>query len=152
VWEVDSFVASYNRRAAEPRVVKQSSFRYVGAFDLLLVGLLAAAFGPRVLLATPVALAMTAAGVLLFVGGSVAALSLGPVTVSWRQLLGAGYLLFAAVVPSLYVGDLLAGTATAEELFLFLASSLGSVALVVMGVEVARDGDHFSVTPTVGTE
>jgi hypothetical protein len=95
---------------------------------------------------------MALAGVLLFVGGSVEELSLGSVTVSWRQLLGAGYVLSAVAISSVYVGEILAGSATGRELFLLVVSSLGSLTLVAMGVEVARDGDHFAVTPTVGAE
>jgi hypothetical protein len=132
--------------------VKQSSFRYVGVLDLLLVGVLVAVFGPQAALATPVVPAMALAGVLLFVGGSVEELSLGSVTVSWRQLLGAGYVLSAVAISSVYVGEILAGSATGRELFLLVVSSLGSLTLVAMGVEVARDGDHFAVTPTVGAE
>ncbi|MFC5368254.1 hypothetical protein [Salinirubrum litoreum] len=132
--------------------MKQSSFRYVAVLDLLLVGLLVAAFGPQAVLATPVVPAMTLAGVLLFVGGSVEESSLGPVTLSWRQLLGAGYVLAAVAISSVYVGEGLAGSATGRDLFLLVVSSLGALTLVVVGVEVARDGEHFAVTPTVGTE
>ena len=60
--------------------MKQSSFRYLGALDLLLVGAFLAAFGVDTLVSPQVGLLLSA-GVAAVAAGSLAELSVGPVAV-----------------------------------------------------------------------
>lgn len=114
---------------------KQPRFRYLGALDLLLV----AVFGPGVLTAGPVAL-LFVAGVGTTLAGTASALSLGPVTLTWRDLVGLSYGAFALVLPATYAPAVVAGTASGADLLVLAASGVGAASLAFYGVDVARGG------------
>ncbi|MFC6729511.1 hypothetical protein ACFQDG_12735, partial [Natronoarchaeum mannanilyticum] len=87
--------------------------------------------------------------VLALLAGTVAELSVGPVTVTWRHLVGASYAIFALVMPAIYAPTVFAGSAGGAELLLFVAAIVGGVSLLFYGVDVARDGRHFEVDADV---
>ncbi|EJN57899.1 hypothetical protein [Halogranum rubrum] len=99
--------------------MKQSYFVYMGLFDLALVA------------------------------GSVARISVGPVSVSWRYFVALTYALFALILPANSLPHILAGTATGEEWMLFLAGTVGGFTLLFYGADIARGGRHFSVETDV---
>ena len=129
--------------------MKQSSYRYLGLLDLLLVAALVGAFGPTAFTGSVAVPGMAVAGVLALLAGTVAELSVGPVTVTWRHLVGASYALFALVVPAIYAPTVLAGSAGGEEILLFLAAVGGGLSLLFYGVDVARGGRHFEIDADV---
>lgn len=129
--------------------MKQSSLRYLGALDLLLVAALLLAFGPQVAAASPVPAMMGVAGLCALLAGSVAAVSVGPVTVSWRHLVGAAYAMFAVMLPAIYGPGVLDGTATGGELALFGVMTVGGATLLFVGYDIARGGKHFDITADV---
>ncbi|UPV75931.1 hypothetical protein M0R89_07690 [Halorussus limi] len=131
--------------------MKQSSFRYLGAFDLLLVAAFVAAFGVRALAASVVVSAMALAGVSALVAGSVAEVSLGPVALSWRHFVALTYGLFGLILPGSYPPGALEGTASRAELALFAVTSVGALSLLFYGYDVARGGGNFDVEPDVET-
>ena len=129
--------------------MKQSWFRYLGVFDLLLVAAFLGFFGLAALSSSLVIPAMLLAGVAAILGGSVTRITLGPVELSWRYFVGITYTLFAIILPANYLPHVLAGTAGPEEWLLFVAGSLGGVTLLFYGVDVVRGGHHFEVDPDV---
>jgi hypothetical protein len=129
--------------------VNQSSLRYLGLFDLLLVAAFLALFGPASFLALPVPL-MTLAGLSLIVAGSVAEVSVGPLTVRWRQLVGLSYALFAVLTPLSLLPSL--GEPSTLDLLLLVSSIVGGLTLLYIGYDVVRGGEHFSMTADVDTE
>ncbi|NHN60930.1 MULTISPECIES: hypothetical protein [Halorussus] len=131
--------------------MKQSRFRYLGLFDLLLVAVFVAAFGTASFAASVAIPAMALAGLFAVLAGSVAELSLGSVTVTWRHFVAATYALFALALPGSYLPDVVAGTAGRAELALFAVTSVGALTLLFFGYDVARGGDHFEVEPDVDT-
>jgi hypothetical protein len=131
-----------------PPVVKQSHFLYLGLLDLVLVGGLAAVFGLRVLVRSSIALMMIA-GLCAVLAGTVSAFSFGPVTLSWRHLVGVSYVTFALVWPATYAPEVVAGSASGQDLLLFVVTTVGALSLAFYGVDVARGGRHFSVSVDV---
>jgi polyferredoxin len=131
--------------------MKQSSLRYLGAFDLVLVLAFLLVFGVGALLSGPVIPLMALAGVFALLGGSVAALSLGPVTVTWRHLVGVSYALFAVVLPASYIPDVLDGAASTPEVAMFAVTAIGGLTLLFIGFDIARGGKHFEITEDVDT-
>ncbi len=129
--------------------MKQSSYRYLGLLDLLLVAALVGVFGPAALAGSVAVPGMLVAGILMLLAGTIAELSIGPATVTWRHLVGASYGVFALVVPAIYAPTVLAGSAGGEELILFVAAIVGGFSLLFYGVDVARDGRHFEVDADV---
>lgn len=129
--------------------MNQSSFRYLGVFDLLLVAAFAAAFGVGALASSVFVAGMAVAGVFALLAGSVAELSLGPLSVSWRHLVAASYALFGLILPGSYLPGVVAGTATEAELGLFVATSVGALTLFFYGYDVVRGGEHFEVDADV---
>lgn len=128
--------------------MKQSSFRYLGGFDLLLVAGFLAAFGVGALGTTPIAL-MALAGIAALLAGSLAKLFVGPITVPWRGFAAATYLLFAAMLPATYLPHIVAGTATTTETAMFAVSCVSALVFVFMGFDIARGGKHFEIRPNV---
>ena len=128
--------------------MKQSQFLYLGLLDLLLIAGLAAVFGPAVLVLSPIVL-MGIAGIVAILAGTVSALSLGPITLSWRHLVGLSYVTFALIWPAIYAPDLITGTASGQDLFLFVVATVGAFSLAFYGVDIARGGRHFSVQQNV---
>ncbi|MFC7081732.1 hypothetical protein [Halorussus caseinilyticus] len=131
--------------------MKQSRFRYLGAFDLLLVAAFVAVFGVRALTASVVVPAMALAGVSAIVAGSVAEVSVGPLALSWRHFVGATYALFGLLLPGSYLSSVVSGTASRAELALFAVASVGALSLLFYGYDVVRGGEHFEVEPDVET-
>lgn len=129
--------------------MKQSSYRYLGLLDLLLVAALVGVFGPAALTSSVAVPGMLAAGALALLAGTVAELSVGPVTVTWRHLVGASYAVFALVMPAIYAPRVLGGTAGGEEILLFAVAIVGGLSLLFYGVDVARDGRHFEIDADV---
>lgn len=128
--------------------MKQSSFRYLGVFDLVMVAAFLAVFGVGALVSAPIAL-MVLAGVAAMLAGSLAQLSVGPVTIPWRGFAAATYLLFAALLPATYLPHVVAGTATTSETAMFAVSCISAVIFVFMGFDIARGGKHFRIEPNV---
>jgi hypothetical protein len=124
--------------------VKQSHFRYLGVLDLLLVAGFGGVFGPAQLVASPIVL-MGIAGVSAVFAGSISALSLGPITVSWRHLVGFSYVTFALMWPAIFAPDIVAGTASRQDLLLFVLTTIGALSLAVYGIDVARGGRYFTI-------
>ncbi|WP_336337292.1 hypothetical protein [Haloarcula brevis] len=129
--------------------MKQSTYRYLGLFDLALLGAFFAVFGVGALAVNPVLVGMLVAGVGLLLAGIVAAVSVGPVTVTWRHFVGVSYAVFALSWPATYGPAVVAGTATGTELVLFLTMTVGSLSLLANGYDVFRDGRHFDVDADV---
>ncbi|SNZ03273.1 hypothetical protein SAMN06269185_0234 [Natronoarchaeum philippinense] len=129
--------------------MRQSSYRYLGLLDLVLVAALVGVFGPAALTTSVGVPAMAVAGMLALLAGVVAELSVGTVTVTWRHLIGASYALFAVAVPAVYAPVVLTGSAGGEELLLFVVSTIGGLSLLFYGVDVARGGRHFEVESNV---
>ncbi|WP_135854884.1 hypothetical protein [Halorussus salinus] len=131
--------------------MKQSSFRYLGVFDLLLVGAFVAVFGVGAFTASVVVPAMALAGVAALVAGSVKSVSVGPLALSWRHFVALTYALFAVILPGSYLSSVLAGTASQAEVALFVVSSVGALSLLFFGYDVLRGGKHFDVDANVET-
>jgi hypothetical protein len=131
--------------------MKQSSFRYLGVFDLLLVGIFVATFGVRGFTATLGAPAMALAGVSAIVAGTVAEVSLGPLALSWRHFVAVTYGLFGLILPGSYLPSVVSGTASQAELVMFAVTSVGALSLLYYGYDVGRDGEHFDVDADVET-
>jgi hypothetical protein len=129
-------------------VVKQSRFRYLGLLDLVLVCGLAFIFGLGVFVRSPIAL-VAIAGICAVLAGAVSAFSFGPVTLSWRHLVGVSYVTFALVWPATYAPEVVAGSASKQDLLLFAVTTVGALSLAFCGVDVARGGRHFSVSADV---
>ncbi|SEO21414.1 hypothetical protein SAMN04487948_101126 [Halogranum amylolyticum] len=129
--------------------MRQSWFRYLGLLDLLLVAGFVALFGPASLASSIVMPAMLLAGLSALLAGSVAHIALGPVTVSWRYLVGVTYALFALVLPASYLPSVLAGTAAAAEWLLFVVGTVGGLTLLFYGVDVVREGGNFEIETDV---
>jgi len=131
--------------------MEQSSFRYLGVFDLLLVGIFVAVFGVRVVTGSVVVPAMALAGVSAVLAGSVKSVSLGPLALSWRHFVAFTYALFAVMLPGSYLPGVLAGTASQEEVALFVVTAVGALSLLFFGYDVLRGGEHFDVDANVET-
>ncbi|MFC7044534.1 hypothetical protein ACFQH6_03120 [Halobacteriaceae archaeon GCM10025711] len=129
--------------------MKQSTLRYWGLFVLLLVAAFVAVFGLPALTAGVVLPVMVVAGVCFLVAGSVAELAVGPVAVTCRHLVGVGYALFALRLPASTAPPVVAGGATTADVALFAVAVLGGLTLLFVGVDVARGGRHFQITPDV---
>jgi len=128
--------------------MKQSQFLHLGLLDLLLIAGFAAVFGPAVLVLSPIVL-MGIAGIVAILAGTVSALSLGPITLSWRHLVGLSYVTFALIWPAIYAPELITGTASGQDLFLLVVTTIGAFSLVFYGIDIARGGRHFSVQQNV---
>ena len=128
--------------------MKQSSFRYLGALILLIVGAFLAAFGVDTLGSPQVGLLLSA-GVAAVAAGSLAELSVGPVAVPWRWFAAVTYVLLGVLQPAGLLPPLVAGSASAAEAALFVVSCLGAAALLFFAVDVARGGGHVDITPDV---
>jgi hypothetical protein len=128
--------------------MKQSSFRYFGVFDLLLVAAFLAAFGVDALFTTPIAV-MALAGITALLAGSLTELSVGPLTVPWRGFAATTYLLFAVLLPASYLPDIITSTATTPEIALFVVSCVTALLFVFMAFDIARGGKHFEIEPNV---
>ncbi|UPW01988.1 hypothetical protein M0R88_07800 [Halorussus gelatinilyticus] len=131
--------------------MKQSSFRYLGAFDLLLVAVFLAVFGVRALTESAAVPAMALAGVSAILAGSVRRVSVGPLALSWRHFVALTYALFGVMLPASYLPGVLAGTASRAEVALFVVTAVGALSLLFFGYDVLRGGDHFDVEPNVET-
>jgi len=129
--------------------MNQSSYRYLGLLDLLLVVVLVGVFGPAALTTSVAVPGMAVAGVLALLAGTVAELSIGPITVTWRHLIGVSYAVFALAVPAIYAPIVFAGSAGGEEILLFVVAIGGGFSLLFYGVDVARGGRHFEVDADV---
>jgi len=129
--------------------MKQSSYRYLGLLDLLLVAALVGVFGPTALTSSVAVPGMLVAGILMLLAGTIAELSIGPATVTWRHFVGASYAVFALVMPAIYAPTVFTGSAGGEELILFVAAIVGGCSLLFYGVDVAQDGRHFEVDADV---
>lgn len=129
--------------------MRQSRFRWLGVLEFVIAGALLAAFGPRMLAAEPTVALFFVSAALLVLAGSVAAVSLGSRTVTWRHLVGAAYLAFAAMWPLMHVPDVLAAGATTEDLVMFGAAAVTMACLAFFAIDIARDGRHFDVTGDV---
>ena len=127
--------------------MKQSSFRYLGALDLLLAGVLLAVFGLDTLGSPQIGLLLSA-GV---AAGSLAELFIGPVTVPWRWFAAATYVLLGVLPLAGLLPPLVAGPASAPvaEAASFVIACVGAAAMLFFGVDVARGGEHLEVTPDV---
>ena len=127
--------------------MKQSSFRYLGAVDLLLAGVLLAVFGLD-MLGNPQIGLLLSAGV---AAGSLAELSVGPVTVPWRWFAAATYGLLGMLPPAGLLPPLVAGPASAPvaEAASVVVACVGAAAMLFVGVDVARGGERLEVTPDV---
>lgn len=128
--------------------MKQSSFRFLGLFDLILVTALAGVFGPQVLVA-PAVILFVVGGLAASLTGLLSALTVGPVHLTWRQLAALTYFAFALLWPALYLPDVIAGTAVGFELLLFVVMSGAALIFAFIGVDILRGGDHFSIEPNV---
>jgi membrane associated rhomboid family serine protease len=93
---------------------------------------------------------MTLAGLSIIVAGSVAEVSVGPLTVRWRQLVGLSYALFAVLTPLSLLPSL--GEPSTLDLLLLVSSIVGGLTLLYIGYDVVRGGEHFSMTADVDTE
>lgn len=129
--------------------MKQSAYRYLGLLNLVLIVTFLAAFGVGALAGSPVLLGMLVAGVGLLLAGTLAAVSVGPATVTWRHFVGIAYATFALGWPATYGPSVVAGTATRTELVLFVATAVGSLSILAYGYDVFRDGRHFEVETDV---
>lgn len=95
--------------------MKQSQFLYLGLLLRLVAGL-AAVFGPAVLvIRQSLSWDSLVFGVILV--GTVSALSLGPITLSWRHLVGLSYVTFALMWPAIYAPEIVAETASGRLSF-----------------------------------
>lgn len=131
--------------------MRQSSFRYLGLFDLLIVAAFTAFFGVEAftrLLAIP---AMTLAGVSALLAGTVSRITLGPVTVTWRYLAALTYALFAVILPSSFAPSVLTGTAARLDWFMLVVGLVGSLCMLYFAAAIVRDGDGFVVEEDVET-
>jgi hypothetical protein len=131
--------------------MKQSSFRYLGVFDLLLVAVFVGVFGVRSLTESVAVPAMALAGVAALLAGTVKRVFLGPLALSWRHFVALTYALFAVILPASYASSVLAGTASQEEVALFVVTSVGAFSLLFFGYDVLRGGKHFDVNADVET-
>lgn len=132
--------------------MRQSRFAYFGAFELVVAGVLAAAFGPTVVATNPAVPLLVLAGVLAILGSRVAAVEVGGVRVTWRHLVAASYVSFAAMWPLVYGPDVLAGNRAAEDLFMLALAVANALVFGFIGFDVARAGPHFEITPDVERE
>ncbi|ELZ96714.1 hypothetical protein [Haloferax sulfurifontis] len=128
--------------------MKQSQFLYLGILDLVLISGLAAVFGLAVLGTSPIVL-IGIAGLGAILAGTISELSLGPITLSWRYLVGLSYVTFALMWPAIYAPDIVAGTASRQDLFLFVVTTIGAFSLAFYGIDIARGGHHFFVQQNV---
>ncbi|MBV0901871.1 hypothetical protein [Haloarcula salina] len=129
--------------------MKQSTYRYLGLFDLTLLAAFLAFFGVGALVVSPVLVGMLVAGGGLLLAGTLAAVSVGPVTVTWRLFVSVSYAVFALAWPAMYGPAVVAGTATQTEVVMFVAMTVGSLSLLAYGYDVFRDGRHFDVDADV---
>lgn len=128
--------------------MKQSSFRYLGLFDLVLVAALAGVFGLQVVGFPPVVL-LGIGGVAAILTGVLAELSVGPLRLSWRLFAGLCYFSFALLWPVLYLPEVIAGTATELDLLLFVVMSVGALVFAFIGVDILRGGRHYAIEANV---
>ena len=129
--------------------MNQSSLRYFGALSLALVVALVGLFGSAALVASPTVLLLALAGLLMILAGSVSSVSLGPIRIGWRPLVGLSYALFALTLPVSALQTLLGGTVSAVEYVVFATSVLGGLTLLFIGYDIARGGEHFRITSNV---
>lgn len=130
--------------------MKQSSYRYVGLLDLALVGVFLAVFGPGAVVHSPLVSGIVVAGVTLLLAGTVSAVRVGQLTLTWRHLVAISYGVFGIVWPASFAPDLLDGTAAAD-VALFVGASVCAVTLLFQGYDVLRDGPHFDIEADVET-
>ena len=91
------------------------------------------------------------AGVATVAAGSLAELSVGPVAVPWRRFAAATYVLLGVSSPAGLLPPLVADPASAPvaEAASFTVARVGAAAMLFVGVDVARGGEHLEVTPNV---
>lgn len=131
--------------------MKQSSFRYLGLFNLLLVVAFVAVFGVQSLTRSISLSSMVVAGVSAILAGSIKEILLGSIAVSWRHFASLTYALFALILPGSYFPAVLAGTATQGEIGMFAVMSVGGFSMLFFAFDIVRDGKHFEVEPNVDT-
>lgn len=128
--------------------MRQSLFAWFGGLLLLVPAVFAAVFGWRAALDQPTMPLFAVAGVLVVLAGRVAAVELGGVSVSWRVVLGAAYLMIA-VANALSFADTLTAASSTTSLVVAAGAVGGSLCIAFMGVDIARDGRHFEITGNV---
>ncbi|WP_323674655.1 hypothetical protein [Halorubellus sp. PRR65] len=128
--------------------MRQSLFAWFGLALLLVPTVFAAVFGLRAALEQSTMPLFVVAGALGVLAGRVAAVELGSVSVSWRQLLGGSYLLVAFANALSFAGMFSTADSTAS-LVAAGGAVVGSLCLAFMGIDIARDGRHFQVTGNV---
>lgn len=126
--------------------MRQSSFRYLAALDLLLVAAFLALFGLGSIGASLAVPAMLVAGVTALLAGTVATVSVGPVSVSWRAFAAATYLAFAVTMPAAFGPT---GTASTADLAFLGVAAVGSLSMLYFAVGIWRGSDAFDVTEDV---
>jgi len=126
--------------------MRQSSFRYIAALDLLLVATFLALFGLRSIGASVAVPAMLVGGLTALLAGTVAAVSVGPVSVSWRAFAAATYLAFAVTMPAAFAPT---GSGGAADLFFLVVTGMGSLAMLYFAVAILRGSDAIAVTEDV---
>ena len=129
--------------------MKQSRFLLLGALEFVLVAGLLVLFGVRAALSSPLVAGMALSGACFALAGTVASVVVGPLSLSWRGLVGTGYLVFALLWPVHAAGPVLAGNAAVRGLAFLAAMLVGALSLAFFGVQVLVDGPHADVTPDV---
>jgi|AntRauTorcE11898_2_1112593.scaffolds.fasta_scaffold01063_7 xanthosine utilization system XapX-like protein len=129
--------------------MRQSRFAYFGVFELVVAGVLAAAFGSLVVTTSPAVPLLVLAGILAVLGARVAAIELRGRRVTWRHLVAASYVSFAAMWPFIYGPDVLAGSRAAGDLFMLVLAAGNALLFAFIGFDVGRGGRHFEITPNV---
>ncbi len=126
--------------------MKQSSFRHLGVFEILLV-VFVVVFG-SVPIIGGVAVLVDIAGVCAVLAGSVTRLTLGPVTIPWRYLVCLSYVAIALGWPLTFVPMIVDGTASQQDVLLLVVAIVSAASLAFFGIDIARGGRHFSITQT----
>lgn len=121
--------------------MRQTSLRYAVVPVALGYGTLTAAFGPQ-LLVHPSTLAVLASVAGFVLAGSVAAVEIGPLTLSWRGVWAASVAGFGlSALPQAFAGD----TTVVERLL----AGLLAVTMVAVAVVILRRPSELTVTENV---
>jgi|GEM_PF-1436871 hypothetical protein len=129
--------------------MRQSRFVAFGVVLVLVPAAFAALFGWRAVLEQSAMGLFLLAGGLAVLGARVAAVEVGTVRVSWRHLVGASFLVVALANVTREVPRVLAGTASSYELLMAGWFVVMSCLLAFVGIDIARNGRHFDITPDV---
>lgn len=129
--------------------MRQSRFVWFGTLFILAPVAFAALFGWRAVLEAPELLVYGFAGVVAVLGARVAAVQVGRVQVSWRHLVGASWLLIALANVVDGLTTVLGATGSTAALVSAGGLLVASCCIGFFGIDVARDGRHFEVTPDV---